>query len=121
MRVGRLDNETTANVGRIEGGTSANAVAERCYVELETRSLNAERAGEVVAEMVDALSEAASDSECDLETSVERLFQGYRPRGQPRRSRSPRPLSASTRSSRPTYRQVEAAMRTSSSTRASLS
>ena len=78
MRIGRLDNETTANVGRIEGGTSANVVAERCYVELETRSLNAERAGEVVAEMVDALSEAASDSECDLETSVERLFQGYR-------------------------------------------
>ena len=28
--------------------------------------------------MVDALGEAASDSECDVETSVERLFQGYR-------------------------------------------
>ena len=28
--------------------------------------------------MVDALAEAASDSECDVETSVERLFQGYR-------------------------------------------
>ena len=61
MRIGRLDDETTANVGRIEGGTSANVVAERCYVELETRSLDAERAGEVVAEMVDALTEAASD------------------------------------------------------------
>jgi tripeptide aminopeptidase len=78
MRIGRLDDETTANVGRIEGGTSANVVAERCYVELETRSLDAERAAEVVTEMVDALSEAASDSECDLETSVERLFQGFR-------------------------------------------
>ena len=78
MRIGRLDDETTANVGRIEGGTAANVVAERCYVELETRSLDAERAAEVVTEMVDALSEAASDSECDLETSVERLFQGYR-------------------------------------------
>ncbi len=78
MRIGRLDPETTANVGRIEGGTSANVVAERCYVELETRSLDAERAGQVVSEMVDALTEAASDSECDIETSVERLFQGYR-------------------------------------------
>jgi tripeptide aminopeptidase len=28
--------------------------------------------------MVDALSGAASDSECDLENSVERRFQGYR-------------------------------------------
>jgi tripeptide aminopeptidase len=78
MRIGRLDPETTANVGRIEGGTAANVVAERCFVELETRSLDADRAGEVVTEMVDALAEAASDSECDIETSVERLFQGYR-------------------------------------------
>jgi tripeptide aminopeptidase len=78
MRIGRLDEETTANVGRIEGGTAANVVAERCFVELETRSLDAEKAGNVVTEMVDALGEAASDSECDVETSVERLFRGYR-------------------------------------------
>ena len=78
MRLGRLDAETTANVGRIEGGTAANVVAERCRVELETRSLDAERAAEVVTEMVDALQEAASDSECDVETSVERHFRGYR-------------------------------------------
>jgi tripeptide aminopeptidase len=78
MRIGRLDPETTANVGRIQGGTSANVVAERCYVELETRSLDADKAAQIVSEMVDALSEAASDSECDVETQVERLFQGYR-------------------------------------------
>jgi tripeptide aminopeptidase len=78
MRIGRLDPETTANVGQIQGGTAANVVAERCYVELETRSLDAEKAGQVVTEMVDALSAAASDSQCDVETSVERLFQGYR-------------------------------------------
>ena len=78
LRIGRLDAETTVNVGRIQGGTAANVVAERCYVELETRSLDAERAGQVVSEMVDALSAAASDWECDIETSVERLFQGYR-------------------------------------------
>ena len=78
MRTGRLDEETTANVGRIEGGTAANVVAERCFVELETRSLDAEKAGNVVTEMVDALGEAASDLACDVETSVERLFRGYR-------------------------------------------
>jgi tripeptide aminopeptidase len=78
MQIGRIDSETTANVGRIEGGTAANVVAERCLVELETRSLDDARAGETVSEMVDALAEAASDSECDVETSVERRFQGYR-------------------------------------------
>jgi tripeptide aminopeptidase len=78
MRIGRLDPQTTANVGRIEGGTAANVVAERCTIELEARSLDDARAGEVVSEMVDACAEAASDGHCDLETSVERLFQGYR-------------------------------------------
>ena len=78
MRIGRLDDETTANVGRIEGGTSLNVVAERCAVELEARSLDDTRAGELVSEMVDAAAEAASDAECDVETSVERMFRGYR-------------------------------------------
>jgi tripeptide aminopeptidase len=78
MRIGRLDDETTANVGRIEGGTSANVVAERCSVEFEARSLDDARAGEVVSEMVDAAAEAASDADCDVETSVERMFRGYR-------------------------------------------
>ncbi|HEX2127004.1 MAG TPA: M20/M25/M40 family metallo-hydrolase [Thermoleophilaceae bacterium] len=78
MRIGRLDDETTANVGRIEGGTSANVVAERCTVECEARSLDDSRAAEVVGAMVDAAAEAASDADCDVETSVERMFRGYR-------------------------------------------
>jgi tripeptide aminopeptidase len=78
MRIGRLDNETTANVGRIEGGTSPNVVAEHCTVEFEARSLDDARAGEVVSEMVDATTEAASDADCDVETTVERMFRGYR-------------------------------------------
>ena len=70
--------------GVIEGGTAANVVAERCRVELEARSLDDARAGEVVSALVDACTEAASDSECDLETHVEELFRAYRlPRTHP--------------------------------------
>ncbi|MEX1140733.1 MAG: M20/M25/M40 family metallo-hydrolase [Thermoleophilaceae bacterium] len=78
MRLGRLDDETTANVGTIAGGTAANVVAERCRVELEARSLDEEKAASIVREMVDALTEAASDAECDLELNVEQLFRAYR-------------------------------------------
>ena len=84
MRIGRLDDATTANVGEIHGGTAANVVAERCKVVLETRSLDDARAGEVVSSMVDAAAAAATDAECDVETAVERLFRGYRlGRGEP--------------------------------------
>jgi tripeptide aminopeptidase len=78
MKLGRLDEATTANVGQIEGGTAANVVAERCRVVLEARSLDDARAGEVVSSIVDAATEAASDAECDVETTVERLFRGYK-------------------------------------------
>ena len=78
MPLGRIDDETTANVGRIDGGTAANVVAERCHVELETRSLGDDRAGDMVGRLVDVIAEAASDAECDVETSVQRQFRAYR-------------------------------------------
>jgi tripeptide aminopeptidase len=78
IQTGRLDEQTTANVGVIEGGSAPNVVAEHCRVELETRSLDDERAGAVMSQMVDRLAEAASDSECDVETIVEQLFRAYR-------------------------------------------
>ncbi len=77
LRLGRLDPETTANVGTIEGGSAPNVVAEHCLVELEARSLDHERAGALVSEMVDAFTAAATDSGCDLEVVVEELFRAY--------------------------------------------
>ncbi|MGI8804458.1 MAG: M20/M25/M40 family metallo-hydrolase [Thermoleophilaceae bacterium] len=78
LELGRLDGETTANVGRIEGGTATNVVAERCDVELEARSLDHGRATAVAQGIVDSITEAAADAECDVETLVEEQFRGYR-------------------------------------------
>lgn len=78
MPLGRLDPETTANVGTIAGGTNANVVPEHCRVEAEARSLNRERAESVATEIVDHFQEAADASECDLDITVERMFDGYR-------------------------------------------
>jgi tripeptide aminopeptidase len=78
MPTGRVDEGATANVGTIEGGTAANVVAEHCQVELEARSLDDERAGLLVGEIVDRVAEAASDSDCDVETTVDQLFRAYR-------------------------------------------
>jgi tripeptide aminopeptidase len=80
MRLGRLDPETTANIGRIRGGTNANVVPEHCRVEAETRSLDAERAEAVATELIDHLNDAANAEECDLDVEVQRMFQGYRAR-----------------------------------------
>jgi tripeptide aminopeptidase len=80
MRLGRLDAETTANVGIIAGGSGRNVVPERCRVEAEARSLSEAKVEALVAEMVDHLHDAANDPacSCDLDVVVEREFTGYR-------------------------------------------
>jgi tripeptide aminopeptidase len=80
MRLGRLDDETTANVGTIAGGTAMNVVPERCRLEAEVRSLDEAKAEAAVTEMVDHLQDAANAGECDLDVTVERMFKGYRTR-----------------------------------------
>jgi tripeptide aminopeptidase len=78
MTLGRLDAETTANIGTISGGTAANVVPERCRVEGEVRGLDEARVEQVVTEIVDHLQDAADGGECDLDVTVERMFKGFR-------------------------------------------
>jgi len=78
MRLGRLDDDTTANVGTIAGGTATNVVPERCRLEAEVRGLDEGRVEQVITEMVDHLHDAANATECDLDVTVERMFRGYR-------------------------------------------
>jgi tripeptide aminopeptidase len=99
MRHGRLDEETTANVGWISGGSAGatNVVPGQCAILAETRSLDAAKAEALVAEMVDHLHDAANDPahECDLDVTVERLFEGYRHRpGSPAVAAAERALDA---------------------------
>ncbi|MFI5009761.1 MAG: M20/M25/M40 family metallo-hydrolase [Solirubrobacterales bacterium] len=79
MPLGRLDGETTANVGTIHGGSAINVVPERCSFTAEVRSLREEAAEAAVAEIVDCVHEAANlpDCDCDVDVSVQRSFSAY--------------------------------------------
>jgi tripeptide aminopeptidase len=78
MPLGRLDEETTANVGLISGGTATNVVAGSCRVGAEARSLNEARAAETTQALVDACTWAASEHRCDVDVDVVEVFRGYR-------------------------------------------
>jgi tripeptide aminopeptidase len=80
MRLGRLDEETTANVGMIEGGTAGNVVPEQCRILAEARSLDATCAEQTVTAMVDALYDAcnAPELQCDVDVTLTKVFEGYR-------------------------------------------
>jgi len=78
MELGRLDEETTANVGVISGGTSGNVVPGHCRIVAEARSLDAARAAEVAGSLSDACAWGASEHGCDADVQIEELFRGYR-------------------------------------------
>jgi tripeptide aminopeptidase len=78
LRLGRLDEETSANVGRIEGGTARNVVPEWCGFAAEARSHDERKLADLIREMVDTITFAASLEECEVEAQVSGLSRGYR-------------------------------------------
>ena len=78
LRLGRLDDETTANVGQIEGGTARNVVPEHCSFVAEARSHDERKLADVVQEMLETVTFAATLAECEVETRVESSARGYR-------------------------------------------
>jgi tripeptide aminopeptidase len=78
LRLGRVDEETTANVGVIQGGTAGNIIPEWCTLDAEARSHDERKLEELVQEMVDAFSFAAGLEDCEVETKVSKSYKGYR-------------------------------------------
>jgi tripeptide aminopeptidase len=76
MRLGRLDAETTANIGTIQGGRAVNIVSDRVHVRGEARSHDPARLAEQTAHMRRCFEEAAARHpgarvEVDVQTSYE--------------------------------------------------
>ena len=78
MRLGRVDELSTANVGTINGGTDTNIVPEWCTFVAEARSHDERRLADLVQEMQDAITFAAGVAECEASTVVRKSYRGYR-------------------------------------------
>jgi tripeptide aminopeptidase len=78
LRLGRIDDETTANVGTIQGGTAGNIIPEWCTLLAEARSHDERKLADVVQEMLDAFAFAAGLEDCEVETEVHKSYRGYR-------------------------------------------
>jgi tripeptide aminopeptidase len=78
LRLGRVDDETTANVGVISGGTAGNIVPDTCSLLAEARSQNERKLADLVQEMLEACAFAASETECEVQTELRKTYRGYR-------------------------------------------
>ncbi|MCL4535179.1 MAG: M20/M25/M40 family metallo-hydrolase [Bacteroidetes bacterium] len=78
MKLGRIDFETTANVGIIHGGLAHNIVPERVGIAAEARSRDE---GKLVAQtkhMVDLWQEAAKAAGARAEVTVDRIYDSFK-------------------------------------------
>ena len=77
MSLGRLDTETSANIGIIRGGVATNIVPEVCHIEGECRGHDEARLAEVAAAMVDAVQHAAAETGVDVDVDLVHEFHAF--------------------------------------------
>ncbi len=78
MKLGKIDDETTSNVGIISGGKANNIVPEECKVEMEARSRDEAKLNAQTKHMLDRFEEEAKKVGATIEVSKERVFMGYK-------------------------------------------
>jgi tripeptide aminopeptidase len=78
MPLGRIDAETTANIGIIKGGAATNIVPERVELWGEARSHDQDKLVAQVEQMVAALEEAARAAGADVKIEITHKYDAYR-------------------------------------------
>ncbi|WP_394217786.1 M20/M25/M40 family metallo-hydrolase [Halobacillus trueperi] len=78
MPLGRIDDETTANIGRFEGGQKTNIVCDHAEVLAEARSLDPEKMEAQVEKMKKAFQETAEEMGGEVELDIEIMYPGFK-------------------------------------------
>lgn len=77
MRLSRIDEETTANIGKIYGGKATNIICDYIVLEGEARSLNESKLELQTKHMIDCLQKACDDYGAKLECKTERMYPSF--------------------------------------------
>ena len=78
MPLGRIDSETTANIGRFEGGTQTNIVCDHVQIFAEARSLINEKMEAQVAKMKEAFETTAKEMGGHADVEVNVMYPGFK-------------------------------------------
>ncbi|HCJ56621.1 MAG TPA: peptidase M20 [Clostridiaceae bacterium] len=77
MKLGRIDKETTANIGIIRGGHSTNIVCDLLNLEAEARSLDPKKLDDQVIHMIKCLEDACNDANAKLTIDTQDCYTGF--------------------------------------------
>lgn len=74
MNLGRIDEETTANIGVISGGKATNIIPDLVNIEGEARSFDPEKLERQADSMIDALEKAAQEMGAEVRVKKDLLY-----------------------------------------------
>ncbi|SDW22222.1 tripeptide aminopeptidase [Marinococcus luteus] len=77
MPLGRIDEETTANIGSFAGGTQTNVVCDEVVISAEARSFKPDKLSRQVAAMREAFEEAAGEMGAEASIDIQPMYEGY--------------------------------------------
>ncbi|EOD7965582.1 tripeptidase T [Staphylococcus aureus] len=78
MKLGQVDEITTANIGKFHGGSATNIVADEVILEAEARSHDPERIKTQVKHMTDVFETTASELGGKAVVTVEQSYPGFK-------------------------------------------
>lgn len=78
MKLGRIDDETTANIGRFEGGGATNVVTDYVEILAEARSRETEKLNRQAEHMVSAFKQAAEELNGSADVTVEVMYPSFK-------------------------------------------
>ncbi len=77
MNLGRIDHETTCNIGIISGGQATNIIPDSVTIKGESRSLSASKRETQTAQMCRAFSQAAENYGAQTEITTETIYNDF--------------------------------------------
>jgi tripeptide aminopeptidase len=77
MKLGRIDKETTANIGVIKGGRATNIIPDEVELKGEARSHNPNKLKRQVAHMKKTLLQACSKNKARLELKTDQVYRSF--------------------------------------------
>lgn len=77
LPLGRIDEETTANIGVIRGGRATNIIAERVYLEGETRSLDDAKRRSISELICRKMTERVEAAGAQVKIDVEEVYTSF--------------------------------------------
>lgn len=78
MKLGRIDEITTANIGRFEGGSATNIVADKVTLKAEARSHSDERIGQQIEHMKSVVENTVKRYGTNADIEITKSYPGFK-------------------------------------------